>query len=103
MAEEAAGVTPYHESDGQPASAICICGHLEATNAECERCELLRMGGVLARLAVRLGDRLEQLGEQVALTSEEVGALFGLPAEDAEQVLQDNGIESVGGALETQQ
>ena len=88
-------MTPYHESDGQPASAICICGHIESTNAECERCELLRMGGVLARLAMRLADRLEQLGEQVVLTSDEAGALFGLSAETAEQVLQDNGVEPV--------
>ena len=96
-------MTQHDESDGQPEFAICICGHIEATNTECERCELLRMGGVLARLAMRLADRLEQIGEQVELTSEEAGALFGLPAEDAEHVLQDNGVEPIGGTPETHQ
>lgn len=76
-------------------SNVCVCGHPEGANEECERCELLRMGGVLAQLAMRLADRLEELGEQVELTSEEAGALFRRTAEETEQVLRDNGIEPI--------
>lgn len=70
----------------------CICGNIEGMNAECERCEFIRMGGVLSRLSMRLADRLEQLGERVQLTSEEAGALFRRTAEETEKILMDAGL-----------
>ena len=70
-------------------SEMCACGNPEGTNDECERCELIRMGGVLARFAMRLADRLEELGEEVSMTAEETGALFRRTAEETETVLNN--------------
>jgi predicted ATPase with chaperone activity len=76
-------------------SEMCACGNPEGTNEECERCALLRMGGVLARLSMRLADRLDELGEEVFLTAEEAGALFRRTAEETETVLNEAGVEPV--------
>ena len=76
-------------------SEMCVCGSAEGTSSDCERCELLRMGGVLAELAIRLANRLEEIGERVELTSDEAGALFRRTAEEAEQVFRDAGIEPI--------
>jgi hypothetical protein len=73
----------------------CICGNEEGTNEECERCELLRMGGVLSRLAMRLADRLTELGESPLMTAEEAGALVRCPADEMEDHLLSEGVEPV--------
>ena len=73
----------------------CVCGMPEGSNEDCERCELLRMGGVLSRLAIRLADRLTELGESPAMTAEEAGALFRQTAEETEKILTDAGIEPI--------
>ncbi len=70
----------------------CVCGNQEGTNDECERCELLRMGGVLARLAMRLADRLTELGESPLVTAEEAGALVRRTAEETEAIFEAAGL-----------
>lgn len=71
----------------------CVCGMPEGQNYDCERCKLLRMGGVLSRLVARLADRLVELGESPALTKEEVSAFFRISSEETELMLKEFGID----------
>jgi len=76
---------------------VCVCGQPEGENADCERCEILRMGNTLTQVVIRFGDRLVELGDDPMLTVEELAAMFRQPIECVESAIKSHGLSPKDG------